>query len=116
MSARVLVETDDMGWAVRIFLSDRAAYIAALDPLRLVVQKDYDQAVYEIRHQIFVRSKGECELCGVLVNESSGQMHEMQHRGKGGEISLSNSVFICYACHLGPRGAHGNRRPRFGEK
>jgi hypothetical protein len=72
----------------------------------------YDDAVGSIRHQIFVRSKGYCELCSVIITEKS-HMHEQQHRGKGGEISLDNSVFICYSCH---RNAHKDRRVRFGEK
>lgn len=95
---------------VRIFRNQKAS-------IRAGWRQIYPRAdaVAIIRHKIFLRSKGDCELCGVHVTESSGHLHEQVHRGKGGEISLSNSVFICYACHLGPRGAHRDRRARFGE-
>ena len=70
-------------------------------------------AVKSIRKQIFYRAKGFCELCAVPVTEDSGHMHEQQHRGKGGEISLANSVFICSTCH---RRAHADRNPHFSKK
>ena len=38
-------------------------------------------------------------------------MHEKQHRGKGGEISLENSEGLCAFCHLEVE--HGDRRPQF---
>lgn len=41
-------------------------------------------------------------------------MHELVSKGKGGEVSLENSIGLCADCHLNT--AHGNRRPRFGEK
>ena len=70
----------------------------------------YADAVKSVRKQVFYRSKGFCELCGDIVLESSGHMHEQKHRGKGGEISLENSVFICPTCH---RRAHADRNTRF---
>lgn len=71
---------------------------------------DRGAAVSSVRHQIWLRCGGECELCASSVNESSGHMHERQHRGKGGEISLANSVFICPMCH---RFAHRDRNTKF---
>jgi 5-methylcytosine-specific restriction endonuclease McrA len=76
----------------------------------MVIELDRNTAVSEIRHHIFVRSGGECEHCGVPVTESSGHMHEKQHRGKGGEISIENSVFICAKCH---QHQHKDRNPRW---
>ena len=70
-------------------------------------------AVGIIRHKIFMRSDGYCEFCGALITEQTMHMHEKQHRGKGGEISLSNSVPICATCH---RRAHADRNPRFTKK
>ena len=67
-------------------------------------------AVSSIRHQIFLRSKGDCELCGSPITEITAHMHEQKHRGKGGEISLENSVIICAKCH---RSAHADREPKF---
>lgn len=94
---------------IRIFKSLNAA-IKSGDSF---LQMPYFDAVKSIRKQIFYRSKGFCELCGAIVLESSGQMHEQKHRGKGGEISLENSVFICPTCHTR---AHSDRNPRFSKK
>ena len=107
MSDMVWIELDaSFRFPVRIFKSRQAA-------MRCPNRIDYwDRAlaVKLIRTSIFVRSKGFCELCGDLVTEQSGQMHEQKHRGKGGEISLENSVFICAKTH---RREHRDRNPRF---
>ena len=102
----VLVEKNAQGLAIRIFRGSHASFI----PGMIVDTMDYRQAVKEIRHQLFVRSEGYCELCGDIVLESSGHLHEQQHRGKGGEISLANSVFVCAKTH---HRAHADRNPRF---
>jgi hypothetical protein len=91
---------------VRIFRSEKAAFASGL----CLMSMTYSDAVSEIRHQIFIRSRGYCELCGTPVVEASGHMHEKKHRGKGGEISLDNSVFICVACH---KREHRSRAPQF---
>ena len=70
-------------------------------------------AVSVIRHQIFLRSKGDCEFCASPITEQGGHLHEQVPRGKGGEISLANSIFICATCH---RLAHADRNPRFTKK
>jgi 5-methylcytosine-specific restriction endonuclease McrA len=110
MSKLVWVETTAVGVPVRIFKSrmHAAGYHVAK-----VLQWDYSDAVKIIRHQLWLRCAGECELCASPVNETSGHMHETRHRGKGGEISLANSVFICPTCH---RRAHADRNPRFSKK
>jgi hypothetical protein len=108
----VWVEVNDSNATVRIFRNRSAAN--AFGQERIAEQNRFE-AVAEIRHQIFLRSKGFCELGGEPITEASGHLHEQIHRGKGGEISLENSVFICYDCHLGPMGAHRDRRVRFGE-
>jgi 5-methylcytosine-specific restriction endonuclease McrA len=105
----VMVEKNAAGLAIRIFRSSHDGFV----PGMIVDTMHYTQAVGEIRHQLFVRSNGYCELCGVDVVESTAHMHEQRHRGKGGEISLANSVFICPTCH---RGAHAARNPRFSKK
>ena len=74
---------------------------------------DRAEAIASIRHQCFLRSKGFCELCGSVVTENSGHLHEQKHRGKGGEISLVNSVFICARTH---QFEHRDRNPRFTKK
>lgn len=77
--------------------------------------RGFKEAVAIVRRRVFERSGGLCENCARPVTWESGHMHERKPRGKGGEISVKNSVFICAKCHLGPQGEHGNRRPRFGE-
>jgi hypothetical protein len=105
----VWAEKDDQYRAIRIFKSKKAALNSGVCVSPIL----YAVAVYQIRRTIWLRSKGECELCAAPITESSGHMHEQQHRGKGGEISLANSVFICPICH---RRAHADRNPHFSKK
>ena len=68
------------------------------------------EAVASIRKTIWIRSKGHCEKCGEIVTEQTGHMHEVIHRGRGGEIALDKSRFICQKCH---DAEHSNRKPKF---
>jgi 5-methylcytosine-specific restriction endonuclease McrA len=105
----VCVELDQTrNWVVRIFRSESAAY-GAQGPTDVIL---YSKAVSSIRHALFIRSKGLCELCSEILTEKSGHMHEQMHRGKGGEISLENSVFICARTH---KREHRDRNVRWGE-
>lgn len=97
---------------IRIFRNRKDAMLA-FGQSRMVVPMAREDAVGAIRYQLWLRSKGDCELCGSPVTETSGHMHERQHRGKGGEVSLDNSVFICFKCH---RLAHVDRNPRWTKK
>jgi hypothetical protein len=101
------------GTPVRIFRNRHAAMLADFPTVDIQIMP-YRQAVSTIRLQIWNRTKGECEWCSKPISEQSMHMHEMVSRGDGGEISLVNSVGICYDCHFGPAG-HGNRVTRFGE-
>jgi 5-methylcytosine-specific restriction endonuclease McrA len=92
---------------IRIFRNKKAAHRAARAWIDCI---PYREAVGSIRHMLFVRSGGDCEICGERLTEVTGQMHEKHHRGRGGEISLENSVFICAACH---GRAHKERNPRW---
>jgi hypothetical protein len=70
----------------------------------------------EIRAILFEKQEHKCKWCDKLLSWSQCHMHEQIFRGKGGEISLDNSVILCADCHiLNPRqtGAHGSRQPRF---
>jgi hypothetical protein len=96
-------------WVVRIFKTTKAS-LKSTGPVELL---SYAEAVSSVRHQLWLRSRGQCELCAVPVSEQGGNMHEKRHRGKGGEISLDNSVFICRVCHMH---AHANRAPRWSKK
>ena len=91
----VMVEEDAHHRAIRIFKSQKSAYNSGA----VVWPMCYAVAVYHIRRAIWLRSEGQCEICSSVVSEDSGQMHEKVHRGHGGEISIDNSVFICWKCH-----------------
>lgn len=107
----VWIETDSDWLIVRIFRSKAAMLreISPDNPGRLR-QIRYVHAVEALRRRLYLRSRGCCDFCGSVVTESSGHMHEKKHRGKGGEISMENSVFICAACH---KDAHKERSPRW---
>jgi 5-methylcytosine-specific restriction endonuclease McrA len=94
---------------VRIFKSRATANASGRE--YIIVERSF--AVGRIRHHLWLRCKGECELCAAPISEEGGHMHEQVHRGKGGEISLANSVFICPKCH---QRAHADRNPRFTKK
>lgn len=94
---------------VRIFKSKNAAFKSGMK----IDRRTYSEAVHWIRHLLWLRCKGFCELCASPVTEQSGHMHEQKHRGQGGEISLANSVFICPPCH---KREHSDRNPRFLKK
>ena len=97
------------GKAVRILKSaklvgvvPRAAYI-----LRMT-------AVDDIRRAVWERDKRRCAHCGVAVGYNVMELHERLWRGRGGEISLQNSVCLCYPCHQHDEMAgHGKRRPQW---
>jgi len=69
-----------------------------------ITQMSRTKAVSEVRQQLVHRANGACEYCSAAVTDQTGHMHEKVFRSHGGEISLANSVFICYPCH---RGEHG---------
>lgn len=75
-------------------------------------------AVGAIRKQVWDRCGGRCEWCGSPVTQSGSlykrmHAHEQVPKGSGGEVSLTNTVGICYDCHFNRPEAHGNRRPQF---
>jgi len=105
MRESVWVELGLDALPVRIFRTEK-------ESLALGWRQPYDRAlaVSAIRHKLYIRSGGFCELGGEVLTEKSGHMHEKKHRGQGGEISLENSVFICPKCH---QHEHRDRNPRW---
>jgi 5-methylcytosine-specific restriction endonuclease McrA len=65
----------------------------------------------KIRQAVYDRQSGMCLWCDKNLTWDQFHMHEVVSRGKGGKISLDNSVGLCYDCHLNR--AHGNRKPQF---
>lgn len=108
----VYVEVDDQGAVLRIIRSTAEAMRLPVESVREIERAD---AVAEIRRFVYERCggalHGECEWCAAPVMWSTGHMHERQFKGKGGEVSRDNCVFICPGCHIGrPDSAHGDRR------
>jgi hypothetical protein len=96
---------------IRIFKSRNAAFhLVSKGKAFTAAEVTYEYAVKCIRFELFIRSNGHCETCGAVVTHNSGHMHEQQWRGKGGEISLENSLFICARCH---QHEHKGRAPQF---
>ena len=103
----VLAEIDTHGDPIRIFRTVKAACKL---PVEHVAEFPKALAVSVIRRKVFERAAGSCEYCGNPITPKTGHMHEELPKGKGGEVSVENGRAICYDCHLGPNGAHGNRR------
>lgn len=113
--SEVWCELDESGRVCRIFKNTRNMLFRNFFVPLSIVEVDYSFAVKDVRDQIWDRCEGECEWCAKRITKDQFHMHEQMTRGEGGEISLENSVGICYDCHFGPQG-HGDRQPRFGEK
>ena len=107
----VWVEINERGDPLRVLRNNKEANYRPSK--RLFAYWDRAEAVLGIRNRIFDRSEGNCELCAVPVTWDTGHMHEKLPRGKGGEISLENSIFICSNCH---RVQHKARNPRWKKK
>jgi len=109
----VWVEIDPVTtYPIRIL--GRSKDVAALGPdvTRFMLRSS---AVGYIREQVIARARRgriiQCEYCGAPVNPEIGEMHEKIPKGKGGEVSLDNCVFICNDCHTGKQDSeHGDRR------
>ena len=69
-----------------------------------------------VRQTIFARQNGHCLWCDKPLTPDQAHMHEKVFRSHGGEISLENSIILCYACHFGNKNAHGGRHPQFSKK
>lgn len=118
MTRYVWVQFGADGLVVRIFKNRKQAFLVG----GTLGTQPRAKAVTEVRQQIYRESGGECRRCGKPVSyDREGpyepmEMHEEHSRGKGGDISIWNSVALCHNCHTGSKNsAHGNRRPRFGE-
>ena len=107
MTDPVWVELDSiLKLPIRIFKSWKAAvHLVSRGSAHSATEMEYATAVRLIRHQLFLRSYGYCQLCAVIVTEQGCHMHERIHRGRfdvdgySGEISLTNSIIVCAKCH-----------------
>lgn len=117
-SKLVLAEIDERGDPIRIFRNVKDTFPF---PVESVQEFPKAFAVGMIRTKVFARAgctlhkPGNCEFCARIIywqsgDFLSGELHEQIPKGKGGEVSVSNSVAICRKCHTGKDGAHGNRR------
>lgn len=116
---RVMVEIGAAGNVIRIFRFPKRALSY---PPEKVKELPRGEATGLIRHQIWIRTGGQCEYgCGRSFTKHGDRftrmhMHEKQARGKGidpGEISLENSIGTCWICH--DKVGHQDRQLHFGE-
>ncbi len=98
---------------VRIFRSRKDALHSTHRDIGLMRR---NEAVGDIRTQVFNRAGWHCERCGTPLTYQTGQMDERVSKGEGGEVSLDNCWLLCHGCHQGrPDAEHGNRQPQFGK-
>lgn len=103
----VRVQLGEAGLPSRIF-RDKSWRLLPEDEVVWMPKKD---AVESIRRQVFDKADYRCHDCGNPTNWLSGEMHEVLPKGKGGEVSIDNSVCLCHNCHTGSKNSrHGDRR------
>jgi HNH endonuclease len=102
-------EEPESGYTItRIYNNLKEAVLDGCEDPKQFLKKD---AVFAIRHLVYNRSKGLCEYCGATLTWNTSEMHEKVPKGKGGEVSISNCVMLCHACHQGRNNSeHGNRK------
>lgn len=111
MSEKVWVEVNILGFATRIFASRLDAILRG--PADAIFEVERADAVKQIRDKIWENQEGLCIRCSAIITKATMHMHEREFRGRGGEISLVNSIGLCYTCHLGQRGVHPGRQLNF---
>ena len=97
---------------IRIFRVNHEAYALSVEHPEQVGYVARKVAVEEIRKSVFKRATDDdgithCEDCGKRIDFFTGHMHERLAKGKGGEVSIMNSVALCPRCHLEVE--HGDR-------
>jgi 5-methylcytosine-specific restriction endonuclease McrA len=108
---KVWVEIEN-GLAIRIFNNHKFASKEQVEfPKKIIKEVNRKEAIHQIRKQVFDMYKQECIYCGEYLTFQTMHMHERLPRGKGGEISIYNSVPACYNCHM----RQHDRQPKFGE-
>ena len=63
----------------------------------LIKRKNFMASWQEIRIQILQRDGYKCQSCG---KRTSGQVHHIIPRSKGGSNELSNLMVLCGKCHM----------------
>ncbi len=94
--------------AVRIFHNRIDAIKSPAYEEDRLVEWPRKDATFQIRDFVFKRAAGQCERCGKRLSWPQGHMDERVSRGEGGEMSIFNSWWLCYDCHINIE--HGNRR------
>lgn len=113
------VELDACKQPIRIFRTINAALSSPAFDQGLVMEWGRAAAIASIRLRVFVRDSFMCVHCGEDVTwdgPNKGEMHERIWRGRGGEISVENSVTLCQECHRYDEVAgHGKRQVQFSQ-
>lgn len=114
---KVWVEIDEDRKPLRVFKNHKAMVLAMpYVECGFTTQMERREAVGAIREAIYVRQNGTCLNCPTILTRGSFHMHEREHRGQGGEISLENGIGLCYDCHLGDSGQHPEKRLMFSKR
>ena len=114
MRSTIYAELDLNGLVQRIIYTRKDAIQSPSWPERIRVM-DYLLARSQLKQQVINNQNHECAKCGEYINIPSMHLHEVIHRGEGGEESLDNCIGLCAQCHIGRRGEHSDRQTRFGE-
>ncbi len=109
---KVWVQLGENGLAAKIFSHQKEMFFECPSDAK-AIEMERALAVRQIRVQIWDRQDGTCIRCPKLVTWNGAHLHELESRGRGGNISLENSEILCADCHIGPQGAHSNRLPKF---
>ena len=116
-SKRVWVELSDDLHTIRIFRNAKDAGKSPAWDAGRVALAIRARATEDLRRAVFTRDGYACTHCGAVVDWQSGEMHERQWRGRGGEMSLENSTTLCRACHSNdPVAGHGKRQPQWSKR
>jgi 5-methylcytosine-specific restriction endonuclease McrA len=52
-----------------------------------------------IREQVWQRSKGYCEMCGISMDKQDFAIHHRKLKSRGGKDTMSNLIAVHHGCH-----------------
>jgi 5-methylcytosine-specific restriction endonuclease McrA len=82
-------------------------------PPDIIAEWPRKEAVESIRRQAFEKYEYLCRYCGATVTWATGHCDEETSKGRGGEVSIDNCQILCSSCHIGPKGKHSDRLPKW---
>jgi hypothetical protein len=52
-----------------------------------------------IREQVWQRSQGYCEMCGISMDKQDFALHHRKLKSRGGKDEMSNLIAVHHGCH-----------------